>query len=292
MPLVSVVIPTFNRARFIKAALDSALNQNTDNYDIWVIDDGSEDNTREIVQSTISRETRIPVNYLYSPNRGVSAARNLGIERSDGEWIAFLDSDDQWTPVKLERQIQYIRSHPKILLVHTGEKWIRNGIGVNPPSAYMKYGGEVFDRCLPVCMIGPSTSMVSRRLLDDIGGFDEDFPVCEDYDLWLRITSRHPVGFIDEELTIKYGGHEDQLSKSVVAMDYWRIRAMVNAAQNPGLTQAQRLSVINELYRKGRILLNGYIKHGRKDSFSEVLAMIHKVDGGAFQFPEDEIKFM
>lgn len=282
MPLISVIIPSYNRAWCILRALESVMNQSFSDFDVWIVDDGSSDNTREIIQDFISAGTRVPVNYIFTTNRGVSAARNLGIRRSTGQWLALLDSDDSWVPEKLERQFQFMKAHPEYSLIHTGERWIRHGKRVNPPKSYQKYGGDVFEKCLPVCMIGPSTSVIRRDILDETGGFDENYPVCEDYDLWLRLCVNEAVGFIDEDLTVKYGGHEDQLSTTHVAMDYWRIRSLIGIVSAPGLSPGRRSAVIKEIHRKGRILLKGYQKHGRDDSYREVLAMIHKVDGGIF----------
>lgn len=283
MPVISIIIPTYNRDWCIQRALESVLDQRFDDFDVWIIDDGSSDKTLEIIERLISPGTRVPVNYIFTPNQGVAAARNLGIQRSTGQWLALLDSDDLWVPEKLERQFQYMGSHPEISLIHTGERWIRNGKRVNPPKAYQKFGGDVFEKCLPVCMIGPSTSVIRREIFDKTGGFDEAFPVCEDYDFWLRVTMSETVGFIDEELTVKYGGHGDQLSTTHVAMDYWRIRSLVGIAADPGLSPIRRTAVIAEIYRKGQILLKGYRKHGRDDSYREVLHLIHLTDGGIFE---------
>lgn len=286
MPLISVIIPTYNRDWCIQRALDSVLGQSFDDFDVWIVDDGSSDNTRGIIRKLVSRGTRVPVKYIFMANRGVAAARNLGIQSSRGNWLALLDSDDLWLPEKLERQLQFIKAHPEISLIHTAERWIRNGKRVNPPKAYQKFGGDVFEKCLPVCMIGPSTSLIERKIFDEVGGFNEDFPVCEDYDFWLRVCIRESVGLIDEELTVKYGGHGDQLSTGHVAMDYWRIRSLAGIAVDPFLSPDRRTAVIEELHRKGRILLKGYRKHGREESYSEVLGIIQEADGGTFRAPE------
>ena len=139
MPLISVIIPSYNRAWSSLRALESVLEQSFGNFDVWIVDDGSSDNTREIIQRFVSRGIRVPVNFISTTNAGVAAARNLGIRRSAGHWLALLDSDDQWIPKKLERQFQYMEAHPEISLIHTAERWIRNGKRVNPPKAYRKF---------------------------------------------------------------------------------------------------------------------------------------------------------
>jgi glycosyltransferase involved in cell wall biosynthesis len=280
MPLISVVIPTFDRAWSILRALDSVLGQTYRDFEVWIIDDGSSDSTEELIKQRAVEERQIVIHYEKTPNRGVAAARNLGIQRSGGDWIALLDSDDEWMPKKLEKQVSYMEQYPGISLIHTGERWIRNGIRVNAPKSYDKFGGEVFISCLPVCMIGPSTAMFKKDLIKNVGGFDEEYPVCEDYDFWLRVTARYEAGLIDEALTVKYGGHPDQLSTTHVAMDYWRIRSMSRLLSGTGLSPSRREATVRELRRKGRILLKGYIKHGRNKDYSELWSLIRQVDEG------------
>ena len=277
MSLISVIIPTFNREKMVLRALNSVLAQDFRDFDIWVIDDGSTDNTGLQVRRRASEIPDIEIHYIHTPNRGVSAARNHGISLSGSEWIALLDSDDEWVPGKLGKQIACLRDNPDLSLFHTGELWIRNRIRVNQPKQFRKFHGDVFEKCLPLCMIGPSTVLFSRRLFDEVGGFDEDFPVCEDYDFWLRACSRYEAGLVAEPLTVKYGGHDDQLSGAYVAMDYWRIKSMCRILKIRRLSPAGKAAVIHELEYKGRILLKGYLKHGREDKYHEVLNLIRTV---------------
>lgn len=278
MSLVSVIIPTFNRANLILRALDSVLSQSFRDFDIRIIDDGGSDDTESLVHQRAAEFSDVEIHYKHTPNRGVAAARNFGIGISSGRWIALLDSDDEWLPDKLEKQLAFLRKNPEISLIHSGEMWIRNGVRVNAPKSYQKYGGDVFEKSLPVCMIGPSTAMFSRDLFESVGGFDENFPVCEDYDFWLRATSLYETGFIDEPLTVKYGGHEDQLSKAHVAMDYWRIRSMCRILSIRSLTPERRKAILHEIDRKGQILLKGYKKHGRYKEYQEVLGLIESIN--------------
>lgn len=275
--MISVVVPTYNRANLLSRAIDSVLGQTYRDFDLWIIDDGSTDHTDEVVQKALKDDTENRVHYVRTENSGVASARNRGVRDSAGEWIAFLDSDDRWHPEKLARQIALIRRQPQIEFAHTGETWIRNGIRVNPPKKYAKSGGNVFEESLPVCMIGSSTVLLTRRLFEESGGFDEDFPVCEDYDLWLRITADHPVGWVDEPLTIKYGGHRDQLSTTHKAMDSWRIRSLCRIAALPGLTPRRRHAVITEIERKGQILYTGYTRRGRMKDREDLVALVRGV---------------
>ena len=218
---VSVVIPTQNRRRLISRAIDSVRAQTRPPNEILVVDDGSTDDTARFVA-----ETYPEVQLLRQENRGVSAARNAGIRAAEGELIAFLDSDDDWLPRKLERQLQAMEASPGALLCHTNEIWIRNGRRVNPMKKHQKFGGCIFEKALPLCVISPSSVLVDRRLFDEVGLFDESLPACEDYDLWLRVCARFPVLFVDEPLIVKHGGHEDQLSRRHWGMDRFRIQAL------------------------------------------------------------------
>ena len=157
---------------------------------------------------------------------GASHARNLGIRAAQGDWIALLDSDDAWLPRKLQRQVACLQRNPQLQLVHGEEIWIRNGVRVNPRKIHRKSGGMIFFSCLPRCVISPSAVLLKKSLLQQVGMFAEDLPVCEDYDLWLRITARHAVGFVEQAIVVKYGGHKDQLSRQYAALDCYRALAL------------------------------------------------------------------
>jgi GT2 family glycosyltransferase len=154
------------------------------------------------------------------------------------EWIAFLDSDDEWLPHKLERQCEALERHPQYRFCHTDEIWIRRGRRVNPMKKHAKHRGYIFDQCLPLCVISPSSALIHRDLFDRYGTFDPELPVCEDYDLWLRICAREPVLYVDEALLLKFGGHEDQLSQAYWGMDRFRIRALENLIRSGALDGA------------------------------------------------------
>jgi len=259
MTKISVIVPTFNRAHTLDRALDSALAQTLKPFEIIVVDDGSMDKTREIVENWRLRSGGFQnLIYLKTENRGVSSARNTGASQATGEWLAFLDSDDEWLPQKLERQAPLT---PTFALVHGEEIWIRNGVRVNARDKYKKSGGRIFKRCVDICCISPSSVLISRDLFLKLDGFRNDFPVCEDYELWLRITSRFKVGFVEEPVLKKYGGHEDQLSRLHKAMDFYRCRALVPFLENIEISDEERAHVIQTLIKKCRILIKGYLKH-------------------------------
>lgn len=260
-PLVSVIIPAFNRADYLPRATESVLRQTFRDFELIIVDDGSTDGTREYLLSVEDPRFR----HFFQPNRGVSSARNLGIKNAAGTYMAFLDSDDEWEPSKLERQIEALEENPGYLAVHSNEIWIRKGKRVNQKNKHRKYGGWIFDYCLPLCVISPSSILLHRRILEQTGVFKESFPVCEDYELWLRMASRYPVLFLDEELLRKYGGHPDQLSRKYWGMDRFRVKALAEIISGGGLTPWQKLRASQELSGKCLILEKGFRKRGKRE---------------------------
>ncbi|MCP3901959.1 MAG: glycosyltransferase family 2 protein, partial [Desulfobacteraceae bacterium] len=206
-PLVSAIIPTFNRGWIISEAVESILDQDYPNIETIIIDDGSTDDTYKKLFPYLDRIT-----YIKQENKGVSAARNLGINNSTGKFIAFLDSDDLWTKEKISCQIDFFKNNPDAMICQTEEIWIRNGKRVNPKYKHKKLSGMIFEPSLELCLVSPSAVMIKRKLFEIAGLFDENLPACEDYDLWLRISATLPIFLIDTPCTIKKGGHADQLS--------------------------------------------------------------------------------
>ena len=249
---ISVIIPSWNRADRLAAALDSVRAQSLATHEIIVVDDGSTDNTRELLGRHYPE-----VHYLYQQNAGVSCARNTGIKAASGDWIALLDSDDQWHASKLERQQQALLAQPGYRLCHCDEIWMRNGKRVNPMKKHAKSGGHIFRQCLPLCIISPSAVMIERSLFDDTGLFDESLPACEDYDLWLRICATQPVLFVDQPLLIKVGGHADQLSRRYWGMDRFRVRALEKILAAGILKQQDHAAALQMLQEKLAILIQG-----------------------------------
>lgn len=254
---VSVIIPTYNRAHSLWRAIDSALSQTLAPLEIIVVDDGSEDETARLMEDRYRQCT-----YIRQANKGVSSARNLGIEKARGEWIALLDSDDRWLPNKLQFQIEALTGSPQYRLCHTDELWIRKGVRVNQMHKHAKAGGRIFQRCLPLCVISPSSVVIHRTLFDDFGLFDTELPACEDYDLWLRICATEAVLYIDEPLIEKYGGHIDQLSRRHWGMDRFRVHALMKILDNQQLDENDRAAAVATLNEKCGILAQGAEKRG------------------------------
>jgi len=284
LPLVSAIVPVHNRAWCIRRSIESVLAQDYRPLELIVVDDGSTDDTprllgeiaREMTEYVESKAGGIALRILRQDNRGVSAARNLGIRAARGSLIAFLDSDDEWLPQKTSRQTADLLAHPGMRVHQTGETWVRRGRRVNPPQRLRKRAGDLFEQSLDHCAISPSAAMLRREVFDEVGLFDETFPACEDYEMWLRITCRHEVGLLDEALIVKHGGHADQLSFTVEALDRHRIRAIVKILDSGALSAAQRDLAVRALETKCRIYAEGCRKRGREDEAEEVLDLVKR----------------
>jgi len=255
-PLVSVVIPTFNRENVLGRAISSVIKQSYQNIELIVVDDGSTDNTAKLVKEQFPQ-----TKYFKTINKGVSAARNYGVKKSLGEYIAFLDSDDEWMPKKIQKQLDEIQRQG-VRWIHGEERWIRNGVRVNQKKIHQKSGGDIFNRSLHLCLISPSTVMLEKSLFEEFNGFDESFIVCEDFDLWLRILFKYPIGFVTKEVIFKYGGHEDQLSAKYKAMDEYRVKTYEKLISLHQITNERRSELMMIADRKCKILISGYRKHG------------------------------
>jgi len=258
-PMVSVVIPTYNRAWCLAEAVDSVLAQEFRDFELIVVDDGSADDTPLLLESYGDA-----IRVLRRGNRGVSAARNAGIAAARGGLIAFLDSDDLWLAGKLSRQVEFFTSHPEALICQTEELWVRNGRRVNPGKRHRKRGGMIFEPSLDLCLVSPSAVMVRQGLFERVGIFDESLPACEDYDLWLRVSCRIPVHLIETALIVKRGGHADQLSRAW-GLDQFRIAALVKLLNGDILNEVQRQAVRGVLHRKCAVYAGGCRRRGRAE---------------------------
>jgi len=247
---ISVIIPTYNRESFILKAINSVLNQTVKVDEIVVIDDGSIDNTKEILKN-------FNIKYIYQDNQGVSSARNNGIINSSNDWICFLDSDDIWSESKIEEQINFHNKNKNILFSHTQEEWIMNDKIIKQKKHQQKPSGFCFEKNLSHCLIGPSTVMLHRSILDDIGYFDETLKVCEDYDLWLRILKKYELGLIEKKLIDKIAGHKEQLSFVTPFMDTYRIKSLLKHKNNDKVKEM--------IVKKCDILITGAIKHNNHE---------------------------
>jgi PAS domain S-box-containing protein len=188
-PLVSVVIPTYNYARFVSAAVESALAQTYAAREILVIDDGSADNTREVLAPYDGR-----IRYLYQQNQGLSAARNTGIRAGQGDYIALLDADDLWHPAKLEAQMRYLADHPEVgLLACERVKEVPPSWPAVDLAPALSARSITLEDLVLASRFGPSSVVIARRCFERVGHFDPGLRAVEDREMWLRIASVYPI---------------------------------------------------------------------------------------------------
>ncbi len=262
---ITVIIPTYNRASLLGRALQSVQQQTLTCSEVIVVDDGSTDDTASCV-SHFASQCSFPVRYFSQPNQGPAAARNRGIQEAETSLLAFLDSDDHWHKKKLELQFGAICNLPDMLISHTREKWLRRGVHLNQKKIHQPGNGDIFTHCLQLCAVGMSTVMVRKELFAEIGLFKEEMRCCEDYDLWLRTSSRYPFLLIDAPLTIKEGGRQDQVSWQYrLGMDKLRIRAILDLLREGDLVLSQLVSSLQELQKKCLVYGQGCVKHLRPE---------------------------
>jgi glycosyltransferase involved in cell wall biosynthesis len=271
--MVSIIITTYNRRAFLQEALHSVMSQDYADREIIVVDDGSTDGSEELAWG-------LPVRYEWKENGGISSARNRGIALARGDLLAFLDADDLWKREKLGRQMERMAANG-CDISYTDEIWLRNGQWLNQRKKHRKHSGCIYEQCLPLCIISPSSAVIARKIFDDVGLFDEGLPVCEDYDMWLRICSRYPVLFIPKPLIVKRGGHGDQLSRKYGVMDRYRILALKKILESGVLNADQRRMTIAELRKKCSIVGRGALRRGRADeaAYYSSLPLRHESEG-------------
>ncbi len=282
MPKVSVVIPTYNRAHVLGEAMQSVLDQTFDGFELIVVDDGSTDNTKEVVASF--GDPRIK--YIYQENRGASAAYNTGILASRGEYIAFLDSDDIWLPQKLELQVKLLNSRPDVALVCSdgyifdvrtnstlGRYWhgVPFGYRVDPQRASRDPLREML---VWGCFISETFVMVRREVFNEVGGYDESLKDHVDWDMYVRVCQRFAIETIDIPLA-KMRKHDANLSSNFDRL-YEGAEVVLNKAIHsyslkPDELRLVRLRLARTLYRYGRGLVErGRIASGRKKLLASI----------------------
>ena len=275
MPQVTVILPSWNRAAWLKKSIDSVLEQTFRDFELIVVDDASTDSTQEILTSYSGKIRSI----TFEKNLGVSAARNAAVKNCDSEWIAFLDSDDFWHPHKLQKQIAQTVIRAECPIHFTDEIWIRNGVRVNPKKKHQKLEGWVFKPSLELCLMSPSTVLLRRELFDVHGLFDETLPICEDYDLWLRLTAQHQVALLNEKLMTRHGGHADQLSRRDWGIDRYRVQSIIKILKTEKLSPEDRSATKGVLRKKCEIIINGFRKRGKLQEIEryEKIANQHQI---------------
>ena len=214
MAKISIIIPTYNSAQYICEAIESVLNQTYKDFEIIVVDDGSTDNTKEVIKPYLNK-----IKYIYQQNSGPSAARNRGIKEAKGEYIAFLDADDIWLPQKLELQIKFMEKEKEVGLIFSDmilfnekgiiknsflkEKLFFNKLSIKPLSSTEKViYDNVFNALLQENFIPTNTVIVKKECFNKVGFFDETLFSVEDRDMWLRIGLFYDIGFINFPLVL------------------------------------------------------------------------------------------
>jgi glycosyltransferase involved in cell wall biosynthesis len=284
---VSVIIPTFNRSHVLESAVVSVFSQTVQCSELIIIDDGSTDGTPELLKK-LSHSAKLSFRVYHQPNRGPAAARNLGVHKATLPFIAFLDSDDHWHKQKIEIQYKNLVGSSDFRISHTREKWLRRGHHLNQKKKHMPQHGNIFNHCLQLCGVGMSTVMMEKSLFDQVGLFDESLQCCEDYDLWLRISCRFPFLLVDNSLTVKEGGREDQVSfQYSLGMDRLRIYSLRKLLDSDMLDCHRHFMALKELKKKITIFGTGCLKHNKREMGRSYLDLIQVYEEKAMKkFPK------
>jgi len=265
--MVSVIIPVYNRAELAAEAARSVLAQSFEDLELIVVDDGSDPEQFSLMEQRMPKDFR--VRFLRLSRSGMPGlVRNRGVAASRGEWTAFLDSDDLWLEGKLGLQMELLRRRPETVLVHTRERWLRNGRLVSQCSQKHQREGMIFTDALKKCIIGPSTVLLRRSVFLQLGGFREDLEIAEDYEFWLRWCALFPVDYIDTPLVEKREGPWEQLSHKYGQIEKFRIKGLMGLVDGEWFQQhgpaAFAAAAERELARKCTIYARGAAKRGRE----------------------------
>lgn len=260
---VDVVIPSYGRLQLLKEAIASVLNQTYTSLNLYVVDDASPEPLTEQIGSTDIRLHCIRLPKTIGPG----GARNAGVALGDAPYVAFLDSDDLWDSSKLAKQISQLEHDPSLQWVHCNEVWQRHGKIVTQRSEHRKQGGDFIERAFGRCLIANSAVVFRRSFLEKHGGFNVHFPVCSDFELWLRILNDSPVGFLDEALVIKRAGDWLQVS-STPETDRYRVLALhrfFRQERRRASFHKHAAALFQEAIYKCEILLKGARKYGKPE---------------------------
>lgn len=272
---ISAVIPVYNRAGSVGRSVESVLRQTLPPREVIVVDDGSTDSTADVLKQ-FGGDIRVTGD---GRNRGVAAARNLGVAQSSGAWIAFNDSDDVWEPDKLERQWDYLRANPYYEFIHGYDRWIYDGAEIEMEREGRKPEGWIWKASLGHCYISPPTVLMKRALFDELGGFDESLPVSEDYEFWLRLSRNHPVGLCSHVSTNVYGGAIDQISQRYRNWERYRVAALIKAWRTER-SAAFRAMMEAEMRAKLEWLIGEGSAPGDEDAVMEYRGLLAALDDG------------
>jgi glycosyltransferase involved in cell wall biosynthesis len=254
---VSVVVPAYNAAPFLRAALDSVLAQTEPVAEVLVVDDGSTDATAEIAAGYAA-----PVRLLRQENAGVSAARNHGIREARGEWIAFLDADDTWLPAKNAVQLAALRAAPEHGVCYSAFQVVDEDLRPLRIERNRRRGTILEDLLQRGNVVGSvCTVLVRRSLLDEVGGFDPAFSYCADWELWVRLARRTEFLYLDEPL-VTYRRHAGMMSRGVERLQDDSVRLLEGALAHPDTPAALRRRRAAILGRNWMVLAGSYLEVG------------------------------
>ncbi|MCK4305695.1 MAG: glycosyltransferase family 2 protein [Candidatus Eisenbacteria sp.] len=281
MARVTVIVPTHNKKEPVAEALRSVLSQTFRDFEIVVSDDGSTDGTPlhllrmlgaqpdalEILSrmsptsikpfSHAFSQNGVTVQYHYGSNRGLSAARNRGIRSARGDYIAFIEAEDEWQREHLEVQMAFLESHPDARLCRVAERYVKDGKprkNRNTSTA----SGWIFEAALEASPMSTSALLAHRSCFASCGAFDENLPACDEYDLWLRFAARYPIYYIPDGPIVTRKSARGDGSSRTWSWDRFRVYALEKAFQSGHLSPNQRFMVAQEIVRKCERLVQGF----------------------------------
>lgn len=283
MVKVSVVIPTYNRGSLIARALNSVLAQTFTDYEIIVIDDGSKDNTQNVLSAFEGK-----LRYVYQPNGGIARARNRGIELSLGQYIAFLDSDDYWAPEKLEIQSKILDFNPKVGIVY-GRMPIVNEAGDILGMKPNGISGKNFQELLRVWGDLPTSSVMTRKeCFQKVGVFDPELPPMEDIDMWIRIAHKYNIYEVEGKPLAFYWRHDHQITADHIKVYRGLVRIHEKILKT--FPEAPQELITKKLVSNQYILSRLYYKKGLyNEAFSYLWQAMKRIPlvGKVFIVPKD-----
>ena len=261
--LVSTIIPTYDRFEDVKLAVRSALDQTHRAQEVIVVDDGSTDGT----SARLREEHGDAITILRTNRLGVSGARNHGMAAARGDYIAFLDSDDDWARTKLERQVAFLEARPDYGLVLTDVVQMdrdRREYDVLRRRKFIPEDGDVLGHVLRQPALAPSSALLRRRVYDELGGFDTSLPTAEDIDLHLRVALRFKIGVIAEPLTRAMRGHEGLSALARTYSDYLFVMERFLLDHRHEIPAAERRAALHaaSLRNMRGLLVSGQVRHG------------------------------
>jgi glycosyltransferase involved in cell wall biosynthesis len=277
----SVVVPTCNKREQVAQALQSALAQTYRNFEIAIVDDGSTDGTPAHVFRTFGAEPKaidivshlnpaalrpffhhfvhdgVTFKYHYHTNRGLAAARNRGIRHARGSYVAFLEAEDRWDPTHLETQLAFLEANQGARISRVGEHPGRTCPRGRRPGRAERASGWLFASALENCPASISCAVIHRSCFTECGAFDENLPACEDYDLWLRLSARFPIYYVDGPEVV-HRSPRAEISPHAWTWDRFRVYALEKSFQSGHLDPEQRFLVSQEIVRRCERLVDGF----------------------------------